>query len=97
MYGAVHKVRHAIFTPSLCHTLSHIPGPPKSTSQISDPPIFSRPSTKTQTKALCSLSIVRGGILSGAFVKGSFVRKVLSGVVLVHSPFCQNTSATTES
>jgi len=30
-FGAVHKVRHAIldqFVPSLCHTLSHISGPP---------------------------------------------------------------------
>src|SRR6218665_1752294 len=25
--------------PPPCHTLSHIPGPPKSTSHISDPPI----------------------------------------------------------
>src|SRR6218665_2485448 len=33
--------------PPLCHTLSHIPGPPESTSHISDPPpISSRPSTK---------------------------------------------------
>src|SRR6218665_1578601 len=39
--GAVHKVRHAIFGQfrplSLCHTLSHIPGPPKITSHISNP------------------------------------------------------------
>src|SRR6218665_788523 len=32
LYGTVHKVRSyfwPILTPSLCHTLSHIPGPPK--------------------------------------------------------------------
>ena len=43
-YGAVHKVRHAILAnfepPPLCHTLSHIPGPPESMSHISDPPDF---------------------------------------------------------
>ena len=44
LLGVIHKVRHAIFgqywPPSLCHTLSHIPGPPKSTSHILDPPNF---------------------------------------------------------
>src|SRR6218665_1445706 len=72
--GAVHKVRHAIFgqflSPSPCYTLSHIPGPQQTTAHISDPPIFSRPSTKTRTKAPCknSLSIVRGRY----FVWGGF-------------------------
>ena len=33
-----------------CHTLSHIPGPPESTSHISDPP-FSRPSAKILDKS----------------------------------------------
>src|SRR6218665_3684409 len=37
--------------PSPCHTLSHIPGPPESTSHISDPPIFRRPSTKNPDKS----------------------------------------------
>src|SRR6218665_4046229 len=65
----------ANFDPPLpCHTLSHIPGPPESTSHISEPPspIFSRPSTKTRTKAPCitSLSIVRGGFCPGGFVWG---------------------------
>src|SRR6218665_847483 len=70
--------------PPPCHTLSHIPGPPKSTSHISDLPIFSWPSTKTRTKALCtnSLSIFRGvfcpgvwsgGLLSGRFCSGWFL------------------------
>src|SRR6218665_2796347 len=54
--GAVHKVRHVIFLanfdpPFPCHILSHIPGPPESTSHISDhPPIFSRLSTKIPDK-----------------------------------------------
>ena len=74
-----------IFTPpSLCHTSSHIPEHPESTSHISDPPISRRPSSlqKTRTEAPlykfcfnCSLRF-----LSGGFVKGSFVLKVLSGV-----------------
>src|SRR6218665_27223 len=38
-----------IFTPSPCHTLSHNPGPPESTSHILDPPIFS--STKILDKS----------------------------------------------
>src|SRR6218665_540839 len=89
--GAVHKVCHAILAnfdpPSPCHTLSHIPRPPKSTSHISDYPfpIFSRPSTKTLTKALCtnSFSIVCGGFCPGVL---SFVWKVLSGVLFVRPP-----------
>src|SRR6218665_488507 len=89
----------ANFYPLPCYTFPHIPGPPEGTSHISDPPIFSKPSTKNRTKAPCpnSLSIVRGGFCPEDFVRGSFVWKVLSGVVFVHSPFCQNTSVTTES
>src|SRR6218665_2315086 len=73
----------------LSHFVTH-PGTPKSTSHISDPQIFSRPSMKTRRKAPCtnSLSIVRGGFCPGAFVKGSIVWNVLSGVVFVRSPFC---------
>src|SRR6218665_1510 len=70
-----------ILTPCPCHTMSHIPGPPKSTSHISDtPPIFSRPSTKTLRKAPCtnSLSIVREGfcpgVYQGVFCLEGFVR-----------------------
>src|SRR6218665_1925667 len=39
------------FYPLLCYTLPHIPGPSESTSHISDPPIFSRPSTKIPDKS----------------------------------------------
>src|SRR6218665_1069465 len=87
------------FDPLPCHTLSHIPGlPKKGTSHISDPPIFSRPSTKTgQNPAVQILSIVCAGFCPGGFVRGSLVWKVLSGVVFVRSPFCHSTSVTTES
>src|SRR6218665_481560 len=90
--GAVHKVRHAIFGQFLpphspCHTSSHIPGPPESTSHISDPPpIFRRPNTETWTKAPlykfclnCSQRFLSRGFCQGAgvfclegFVRGGF-------------------------
>ena len=77
--GAVHKVRHAIFgqflPPSPCHTV--IPEPPESTSHISDPPIFRRPSTKNPEKSplvqILSQLFVGGlseGLLSGRFCPG---------------------------
>src|SRR6218665_2595254 len=100
--GAVHKVRHAIFgqllPPSpvtLCHTSRH----PRKYVTLLGPPIFSRPSTKNPDKSPLykfSLNCLRV-FLSGGFVRGSFVWKILSGVVFVRSPFCQNTSVTTES
>src|SRR6218665_604469 len=67
--------------PPLCHTLSHIPGPPESTSHISDPPIFSRPSTKNPDKSPLykfSLNCSRG-LLSGRFCPGWFSSVPLSG------------------
>src|SRR6218665_3837946 len=64
----------ANFDPSPCHTLSHIPGPPESTSYISDP-IFSRPSTKIPDKSppckfylSCSLRFFSGGFCPGWFL-----------------------------
>src|SRR6218665_913121 len=85
-------------TPSPCHTLSHIPGPPK-VRHTSRTPIFSRHSTKNSDKnPLCKFSLnCSRGFLFGGFVRGSLVWKVLSGVVFVRSPFCQSTSVTTES
>ena len=83
----------------LSHFVTNPGTPPESTSHISDPPIFSRPSTKTPDKSPLykfSLNCSRG-FLSGGSVRGSFVWKVLSGLIFVRSPFCQNTSVTTES
>jgi len=82
--GAVHKVRHAIFGQFWTPPLSHIRGPPKNTSHISDTSRFLVGLVqKTRTKAICtnSLSIVRagfcpgvlsGGLLSEGFVLGGF-------------------------
>src|SRR6218665_1898550 len=62
----------ANFDPLPCHILSHIPGPPESTSHISDPPIFSRPSTKIPDKSplykfylKCSRRFLSGGFCPG--------------------------------
>src|SRR6218665_1020247 len=67
-------------TPSLCHTLSHIPGPPESTSHILDPPIFSRPSTKIPDKSPlykfylnCSRRFLSGGFCQAVFCLEGFV------------------------
>src|SRR6218665_3177594 len=91
--------------PSPCHTLSHIPGPPQSTSHISDPPFLVGLLQKIRTKANCtnSLSIVREGFCPGStFVRGLLSGGLLSGRfcpgwLLSVPPFCQNTSVTTES
>src|SRR6218665_30412 len=77
--------------PSLCHTLSHIPGPQKYVTHLG-PPIFSRPSKKPGQSPLYKFSLnCSSGFLSGGFCYWSFVWKVLSGVVFVRSPFCRNT------
>src|SRR6218665_567316 len=61
--------------PSLCHTLSHIPGPPESTPHIPDPPIFSTPSTKIPDNSPlykfylnCSQRFLSGGFCPGWFL-----------------------------
>src|SRR6218665_1732483 len=73
---------------TLCHTSWD---PPESTSHISDPlPRFLVGLVqKSRTKVPCtnSISIVRGGFCPGG----------LSGLFFVRSPFCHNTSVTTES
>src|SRR6218665_2420271 len=50
----------------LSHCVPH-PGTPQSTSHISDPPIFSRPSTKSPDKSSCTNSLL---IVRGVFVQG---------------------------
>src|SRR6218665_2571060 len=80
-------------------TLCHTSRDPQQCVTHLGPPIFSRPSTKISDKSLMykfSLNCSRG-ILSGGFFRGSFVWKVLSGVVFVRSSFSHNTSVTTES
>src|SRR6218665_1512218 len=86
-------------SPSPCHTLSHIRGPPESTSHLSDPRFLVGLVQKSRTKAPCinSISIVRGGFCPGAFCQGVFCLEGLSGLVFVRSPFCHNTSVATES
>jgi len=97
--GAVHKVRHAIlviFDSPLSHFVTH-PGTPKkyvTVTHLGPPRFLVGLVQKTPVQILSQLF---AGVLSGGFVRGCLVWKVLSGVVFVHSPFCQNTSVTTES
>src|SRR6218665_278941 len=71
--------------PTPCHTLSHIPGPHRKYVTHLGPPIFSRPSTQIPDKSS----------LYKFYLNCS--RRFLSGLVFVRSPFCHNTSVTTES
>src|SRR6218665_3873231 len=74
-----------ILTPpvTLCHTSRDLP---KYVTHLGTPPIFSRPSTKTPNKSpLYKFSLnCSWGFCPGGFVRGSFVWKVLFGVVFVH-------------
>src|SRR6218665_1189170 len=68
--------------PSLCHTLSHIPGPPrKYVTHLGPPPIFRRRSTRSPDKSPlykfclnCSWGgcpgVLSEGLLSGRFCPG---------------------------
>src|SRR6218665_1326349 len=77
--------------PSPCHTLSHIPGPPRKYVTHLGPPsrflvgLVQKPRTKVPYTN--SISIVRRGFCQGGFVRVGFVRP----------SFCRNTSVTTES
>ena len=73
-YGAVHKVRHAIFGQFLppCHTSSHIPGPPRKYVTHLRPPRFWRLSTKNPDKS--PLVQILSQLFAGVFVRGGFVR-----------------------
>src|SRR6218665_268157 len=89
-----------ILTSSSLSTLSHIPGPPKSTSHNSEPSprflvgLVQKARQKPSVQILFQLF---AGLFVRGFVRRSFVWKVLSGVIFVRSPFCQNTFVTTES
>ena len=72
-------------SPSPCHTLSHISGPPKVCDTSRNPPIFNSTCIHTY------ICLYRRFVL----VCGVFVRKVLSGLAFVRPLFCQNTSVTT--
>src|SRR6218665_3739592 len=73
------------YPPPSCHTSSHIPGPPESTSHISDPPISRRPSRKNPDKSplvqilfhlfaeVFVRGVLSGGLLSGRFCPGWFL------------------------
>jgi len=78
--GSVHKVRHAI--------LEHF-DLPQPVAHLGTHVILS--STCIHTCVFTEVSLGSRGYLSSRF----FVWKVLSGVVFVHPPFCQNTSITT--
>src|SRR6218665_3492635 len=77
----------------LSHFVTHPGTPPKYVTHLG-PPIFSRPSTKNPDKSQlykfslnCSRGLLSGiDFCPGAFVRGSFVWKVLSGVAFVRTP-----------
>src|SRR6218665_1044329 len=76
----------------LSHFVTHPGTPQKYVTHLGPPRFLVGLVQKPWTKATCtnSLSIVCGVF----FVRGSFVWKVLFGVVFAHSPFCHNTSVT---
>src|SRR6218665_2313733 len=86
------------YPPPLSHFVTHPGTPPESTSHMSDPPIFRRPSTKNPDKNPCanSVSIVRGGFVRG-FCQGIFCLEGFVRGSFCPFPFCQNTSVTSES
>src|SRR6218665_4189074 len=71
----------------LSHFVTHPRTRPKSMSHISDPPIFSRPSTKNPDKSpLYKFSQLFGR----AFVRGSFVRGGFCPYPLLSEYICYN-------
>src|SRR6218665_1382652 len=94
-FGAVHNVRGVIFGQfwpppppvTLCHTSRDTPR--KYVTHLGPPTrLLIGLVQKSRTKVPCtnSISIVRGGFCPG----------VLSRLAFVRSPFCHNTSVTTE-
>src|SRR6218665_3537316 len=66
---------------------SHIVGPPESTSHISDPPIFSRPSTKIPYKSPLYKFYLN---CSRRFLSGGFVRVGFCPFPLLSQYICYN-------
>src|SRR6218665_3750195 len=65
----------------LSHFVTHPKTPQKYVTHLGPTPSFTRPSTKNPDKSpLYKFSILRWGFCPGSFARGSFVRKVLSGV-----------------
>src|SRR6218665_451612 len=62
---------------------------PKYVTHLGPPRFFVGLIQKIRTKAPVQ---ILSQLFARAFVRGSFVWKVLSGVVFVRTPFCQNTS-----
>src|SRR6218665_2401313 len=87
-----------ILTPlPLSHFVTHTGTPRKYVTHFGHPPFLIGLVQKPGQNHLYTFSLnCSRGFLSGGFVRGSFVWKVLSGVAFIRSPFCQNTSVTTE-
>src|SRR6218665_3864683 len=74
----------------LSHFVTHPGTPPESTSHISEPPIFSRPSTNNPDKSPLykfSLKIVREGFCPGVLSEGLLSGRFCLGWFLSISPF----------
>ena len=92
MCGAVHRSMSRYFWPiltppppvTLCHTFRD---PPESTTHISDPPIFSRPSTKTPHNGPLYKFYLN---CSRRFLSGGFVRVGFCPFPLLSQYICYN-------
>src|SRR6218665_2917337 len=99
--GAVHKVRHAIFDqflpPSpMSHFVTHLGIPLKVRHTSRTPRFLVVQKARSKNPCTKSLSMVCGVFVRG-FCSWFLSGNVLSGVVFVRSPFCQNPSVSTES
>src|SRR6218665_3592786 len=76
-----------ILTTSPCHTLSHIPGPPESTSHISDSPpqflvgLVQKSRTKVKSPLYKFFLNCSGRFLSEGFCPGWFLTVLHSGTI----------------
>jgi len=85
------------FYPSPCHTLSHVSGPPlKYVTHLGLLPAIFSSTEIVKKNPIQNLSQWYARFLFGGLF-WVFCLEGLSGVVFVRSPFCQNTSVSTES